>query len=989
MNTKIPPCLPFIFIIFLLSPLCGFSEEQNDFSLSAQETYASLIIKGEQSQLKGDFDLAIDVYEGALSQVRSTNDFPAQVNVYSKLGLLFWNTGNITKSLDYYNKALSLTGEGSPEAKKALRQAIDIATFYKEGKRFRFESLYQHSINSFNCAVVLAQKIESSEHLVKCFRQLGVTYWEMNDGKRFYQTTQQALALARSIRHKMEIGRCAFNIGLYFNDVSDYSQALKHYEDALSIFRDMNTVSDVSNCLVNMSDIYIQLGNYEKALLNLTDVLVIDRQLDDDLYVAMDLNNIGVVYRKKGLESDSSEDLLKGLTFFEESLFLSRQIQAKKIEVQCLNNMGTVYTDLEKYPEALRCLFLGLDIAEILNDKKEISSILLNMGTVYSNLRRFDQAIEVLVESIELAQLINEKNILWEAHAKAGYAFKEMNSFSPAVDHFKKSIHIIESIRSKIHLEELKASYFSSDERIDSYYRLVDIFFLMSQINPGQHHIKSAFETMEKAKARAFLDRLELSKIEKRRDIDPELLEREHNLMEEISKLNSTIITPGLDGNQKQKHMNRLKRLEQDLETLNRTVRLNSPSYANLKYPRTVSLEEAQSSLPDHSTAYFAYCIGKDCSYLFVITKEKMNVFPLPPADILREGIRNYLQIITDKDRFNFQEGYDLFTVLISPGLERGINRIVFIPDDILHYLPFETLLTQTDKSRWLVQDYRISYVPSITSFREIVLRERGNHQKKDLLSFGNPYLGEFEGPESRIDMLNREKAWEDFRLNPLDYSQLEVDRIATLFKKNKRDVYSGTEATETTVKRTALSDYKIVHFATHGQIDNRYPARSSILLSLNDDSSEDGFLQMREVYHLKFNADLVTLSACQTGLGRFIKGEGIEGINRAFFFAGASSVLMSLWAVNDQASYQFMQRFYSYLCSSESIVDALRRAKIEMIKSEALSHPFYWAGFVVSGETDKIIFPSRREKRVNFGVFLLIFAAAFFVAAKLSIALP
>ena len=958
--------------------------EADDFP--TQDEYASLVNKGEQSRLRGDFNLSIQCFEEAFVLAKRMDDLSGQVQTLSELGLLFWNIGQIDSSTLSYKKALSLTDKSMPEVQKELLSTIDIATLYKDGKHYRNQSQYQHSIASFEQAVALAQKINSKEHLVKCFRHLGVTYWEMNDVDRFYRTTKQALELAKAIHYRIEEARCSYNIGLYYNDIHDYSLALKYYEEALYIFRETNSLSNESDCLVNISDIYIQLGNYEKALQNLTDVLFIDRQLDDDLYVAMDLNNIGVIYRKKGLQSDRSEDLFKALTAFEESLFISRRIQEKKVEVQCLNNMGTVYTDLKKYSEALRSMFLGLEIAESLRDEEEVATLLLNMGTVYTKQGKYKQAAEVFDKVIELAYQINDKNILWEAHAKAGLAFKGMNNYSPALDHFNKSIDMIEDIRSKIHLEELKASYLGSDERIDSYYNLVDLLYHMSQEYSDQNHLKDAFETMEKAKARAFLDRLELSRIEFGKDVNPDLFDKEDELMEEISNINAALIKPGLNQEQKQEHLNKLNEFEQELETLNRKIRLSNPEYANLKYPLPVSLEEAQAYLPDGSTAYFAYCIGKNCSYTFVITRDKIKVFPLPPADTLRKDIKDYLQIISDRDSLNFTPGYKLFTLLIQPGLDHGINRIIFIPDDILHFLPFETLLTKKNSSRWLVQDYRVSYVPSITSFREILLRKKGENREKDILSFGNPYFGEYEGMENSYAALSLEDTRNDFRLNPLKYSQMEVEKIAALFLKNKRDVYTGEKATETSLKQAALVDYKIIHFATHGLIDNRNPARSAIVLSLRDQSSEDGFLQMREVFDLKMNADLVALSACQTGLGQFIKGEGIEGINRAFFFAGASSVLMSLWAVNDQASYQFMQRFYTHLRSSDSIVDALQRSKIEMINSEALSHPFYWAGFVVSGKADKVLFFSGSTKKVFQAILIaFIFGVSLLIASRSS----
>jgi CHAT domain-containing protein len=151
----------------------------------------------------------------------------------------------------------------------------------------------------------------------------------------------------------------------------------------------------------------------------------------------------------------------------------------------------------------------------------------------------------------------------------------------------------------------------------------------------------------------------------------------------------------------------------------------------------------------------------------------------------------------------------------------------------------------------------------------------------------------------------------------------------------------------------------------------------------LDNDKREDGFLQMREIYNLKLNSDLVTLSACQTGLGQFIRGEGIEGINRAFFYAGSSSVLMSLWAVNDQATSQLMERFYAYLRSSESIMNSLRRAKLEMINSDILSHPYYWAGFIVSGKADQTIFPKSKLKYILAGASIIFICGIFIVVLK------
>ncbi|MDH5744570.1 MAG: CHAT domain-containing protein, partial [Candidatus Aminicenantes bacterium] len=221
------------------------------------------------------------------------------------------------------------------------------------------------------------------------------------------------------------------------------------------------------------------------------------------------------------------------------------------------------------------------------------------------------------------------------------------------------------------------------------------------------------------------------------------------------------------------------------------------------------------------------------------------------------------------------------------------------------------------------------------------------------------------------------------FNFYRLKYSGTEIERISSLFKEKKEDIFIREAATEKQLKNLNLDDYKIIHFATHSLIDDKKPARSSIVLSLNSSDEEDGFIQMREIYNLNLNSDLITLSACQTGLGQFIKGEGIEGLNRSFFFAGASSVLMSLWAVNDQATYQLMERFYSHLRSSEPIANSLRNAKLEMISSEAVSHPYYWAGFIVSGKADQVVFPNVLGRWLLIGGSCLFVGGLFFIVVK------
>ena len=964
----------------------SFPIQKSDF----KDKYSEYFKQGKNFKLQGNYEKSIQYFIKAFNLAQENNDTENEVLSLIQLGVLYWNIGQLDKSFDSYQEALSLAEKGGiSKNKEAVLSYLQIYELYQAGKDHRSRGEYQESIENFEKAIESSREIASEEHEVKCLRQLSVTYSEIDDIDKLFSLSKEAIKIARKIKHKKEEGRISYNIGLYYDAIDNYSQSLWHYEEALKIARKLREYDDESNCLNNISNIYIHVGNYEKALNYLNSILKLDQEkLKEEAYVAMDLNNIGVTYQKKALHSDNKDDLYNALTSFKESLKIAKKIKAVKTEIQALTNMGMVKIELEDSPEALRYFNLGLEKAENTQDKEEIANILVNIGIVYSNQENYDLSIEYLQKAIDTASEIKGDKILWEAYFEIANSFMKQNNYQKSWENYKKSISHLEKIRSKIQLEELKASYLGTDKRIDTYYNMIDLLVQFDKSEPEKGHDIEAFHYMEKAKARAFLDRLEVSQINIYQGVDTELLNQEKELMKEISNINTTLLKPGLDLEQKKEIDNQIKLREEELEAIRREIRISSPAYANLKDPEIISLEQTQEQLLDNETAFFEYSLGKRKSYAFVITKRDLKIFLLPPAEEIQIQVNEYLKTITDKENEDFHLGYELFCTLVLPGLEKNINKLTFIPDDILHYLPFETLIiSQKKEKRWLIRDYKVSYAPSISSLRGIIQREGINGQKprKDILAFGDPYFGPGEEEESAREILKDFSSANSSSFSRLKYSGLEIEKIRALFKKAEINIFKREEATEEQLKKLNLSDYKIIHLATHCLIDNEKPARSSIVFSLADTSTEDGFLQMREIFNLKLNSDLVSLSACETGLGQFIRGEGIEGLNRAFFYAGASSVLMSLWAVHDQATSQFMERYYFHLRSSNSIMDSLRKTKLEMIDSDVLSHPYYWAGFVVTGNSDKIIYPSAAKKLIL--IILLIFliggASSFIIFKK------
>jgi len=948
-------------------------------NLDSEQKYSEYFILGENLKLQGDYEKSIEYFDKALSLAQKNNYKKGEIESLIKLGLLNWNIGKMKKSNSILNKALSVTEKSQINQKKdEVSEYIQIYEFYQAAKGYRRQEKYQNSIENFEKAIELARKIESEEHELKCLRELSITHIFLNEIDNFFSLNEDALKIARRIRNRQEQGRCLFNIGFYYrNKDNNYSQALRHYEEALSIARIIKDSEDESDCLTNIGEIYIQLGNYEKALEYQKNVLKIDQEkLKKDAFVAKDLNNIGVTYQKKyAFQSHDKDDLHNALANYEESLRIARKIKDVETEIDALTNIGMAYKDLESYPEALNYFKLSLEKAEISQDLEEIANLFINIGTIYAIQENYDLSLKYCQQAIDTASLTGKENILWEAYFEIANSYMRRGNQEKSLENYKKSISFIEKIRSRIQLEELKASYLASDKRIEAYQNLVNLLCKLSDSEPEKLHNVEAFDYLERAKARAFLDRLEVSQVNISQGVDIELLSLEDGLMKEISGLNLELFTPGL-GEEKEKSIKEQIRLcEERMEALKRKIRLSSPAYADIKYPQIITLEQAQKQMLDSKTAFFEYCLGKENSHAFVITKRKFKIFPLPRAKEIQEQVAEYLKAITDKENHDFKLGYELFTMLVLPGLDEKIEKLVFIPDDILHYLPFETLLSQKDRKRWLIEDYKIAYTPSISSLREIIQHGRLSEikPKKDLLAFGDPFFGSDEEGASARDTSETSRPVGAFNVSRLEYSGFEVERIASLFKKTKIDTFKRKEASEEKLKDLNLEDYKILHFATHCLIDDKKPDRSSIVLSIGNASSEDEILQMREVFNLKLNSDLVTLSACQTGLGQFIKGEGIEGLSRAFFYAGASSTLISLWAVHDQATSQFMERYYFHLRSSNSIMNALQKTKLEMINSDILSHPYYWAGFIITGNSDKIIYPSTTKKLILIFFLLLL----------------
>ncbi len=273
-------------------------------------------------------------------------------------------------------------------------------------------------------------------------------------------------------------------------------------------------------------------------------------------------------------------------------------------------------------------------------DKELKSLVLTNLGIVYAQLGNYEESTKYYQMAIDLASEIKGGKVLWEAYFELANSQKRQNNYAAALNNYKKSISVIENIRSRIDFEELKATFLGSERKIEAYHNIIDLLVKLHQEKQQNIFKNEAFYYLEKAKARAFLDSIEVSKINLTAGVGQKLLNREAELLNEISKIHTKLLTPQLTPQQRLEATRQLEAYEEQLESLKREIRTSSPAYASLRYPHTIMLDEAQKNLIDKETIVFAYVLGKENSYAFAITKENLKIFPLPGYRRIKELVQ-------------------------------------------------------------------------------------------------------------------------------------------------------------------------------------------------------------------------------------------------------------------------------------------------------------------------------------------------------------
>ena len=952
----------------------------------------------------------LEISKTGLEKSKAAGDLQYQCDFQGNVGLAYYSLMNYKEAISHIKMAITLS-DRTGKAKEKMRNLGNLALCYRDlhdfenalkydekalalsqqlkdrnseglwyrniGSIYQMMDEYEPAFEKYKKSLSIA--IEMGDKYTKWLALYGIAFSEYNLGN--YQNAldsyKKTLELAVETGNKWAECRCYNGIGSVYIEQGNYLNALEFNEKGLALASTTDDKACESYCLANIAIIYNSLGDRIKTIEYQKKALEVSRKTDDKYEIARQLTNIGSSYHGNG-------DYKAALKYYNESVKVLSEINDKLELSRTYGNLGDLMIELYEYDKAKDYLDKALNISRKLGSKSIMAYQLLNSGYLQYYRKNYKDSYKLFSEVLKYEKSTNVPELYWQAKYGQAMVLEKLNKPEKALELYTSAINKIEEVQRLLPVENYKSGFF--DNHIDIYQDAIALLSSLQKKYPEKNYNRLAFNFAERAKARAFLENLVESRINVNQGIDKGLKQQEQQILRNIAKKQKLLYNSTISNKKRKNIQSELREYGDSLEKVSRKIRTESAKYSSLFYPDSYDVDKIQHEVLKPHEYILEFSLGKKQSHLWLVSDDKFKFYDLPKKEVIEKKVKEYMHTIdqpvglTNPFSNHVSKGLEIFNLLLKQCIHEidSGSHLIIVADGILHYLPFESLITKEESSNesrlYLIEDFTLSYSPSSTSMA--FLNKKNNLHalnKKYLLAFGNPDFrtssgnlyaeltrGKTHNPEMNSDIVKETDIHtlyeeEGFNFYPLPFSGNEVTSISELFPKSQSVTYLKKEASEEALKHENLEQYKYIHFATHSLIEETLPLRSGIVLSTNDSSIEDGILQVNEIMNLKLNADMVVLSACQTARGKLYKGEGIVGISRAFFYAGASSVAVCLWNINDRSSARLMKDFYSGLVNGKDKKEALRQAKINMIHSEnkAYRHPYYWAPYIIVGNTN------------------------------------
>lgn len=820
-----------------------------------------------------------------------------------------------------------------------------------QGRRYADQGSYAQALAAFQLAMKFAERADFKPGLIRALVNVGYTQNLQGDYTQALESLKRAHTLAAAIDHQELVGISLNNMFVAYYRQGDYAQALELAQQALAIGERLKNKVMVSNLLNNIGGLYTAQGNPEQALEYYKKSLVIKQELGDKVTAARTLNNMGESYAHLG-------DYARAEDYFKQSLAFKEETGDRAGMATTIMNIGVAKQERGEYAGALEAFRKALALSEEVGNKLATVEVLYNIALVENLQGEFKKSLETNERAQTLARQIGDRESVWSLLVLAGEARRALGQPAEAERAFTESVEIIEALRAHAAGSEQDQQRFF-ENKISPYRSMVELLV-------SQNRATDALAYAERAKARVLLDVLHSGRINVTKAMRPEEQAQEKRLSSELTALNAQVAREEsrepADGARLAELKARLQKVRLEREAFETGLYAAHPELKIQRgEPRPVSLDDAHDLLPDARTALLEFVISNDKALLFVLTKGtgaavNLRAYTLAAgAKDLQARAERFRKSLAERNLDFGTEARELYEQLLAPAAKQleGKTALIIVPDGALWGLPFQALRTGGEK--FLVEEFAVAYAPSLTVLREMMKSRRkpahnavGNNA---LLAFGNPTIG--QQVTARAASLNMSE-----RLFPLPEAEKQVNQLAQLYGPARSRVYTGEAASEDKAK-TEAARFSVLQFATHAVLNDANPMYSHVVLSRPASGAEDGLLEAWEMMNLNISAELVVLSACETARGRVGAGEGVIGMTWALFVAGSPTTVVSQWKVESASTTELMLDFHKNLRggagnSKETLskAQALRQAALKLLRGGEYRHPFYWAGFVLIGDS-------------------------------------
>ncbi|MBV6622708.1 MAG: tetratricopeptide repeat protein [Rivularia sp. (in: Bacteria)] len=890
-----------------------------------------LLEQGNQQFNKGEIEAASQFWEQALKIYREIKDSRGEGTTLGNLGIVYNVLGDYEKAIEFYQQHLAI-------AKQIGDRAGESLALGNLGIAYTFLGDYKQAIEFYQQQLAIAKQIGDRAGISRVLGNLGLAYYNLGDYEKAIELLQQTSAISKELGDLGGEGKTLNNLGNAYRSQGDYEKAINSHQKSLAIFKQIGDRANESLALGNLGSAYDSQGNYKKAIDFYQQSLTILKQIGNRTYEGSVLGNLGGTYASLG-------DYKKAIEFYIESLEIAQELGYRNGEAKILSNLGNLYSELGDYKKAIELHQKSLVIAKEIGNRAGEAGTLVNLTGVHSSLGEYQKAIDLSQQALAIFKEIGDRAGEGNALGNLGYTYSSTGEYKKAIDFKQQALAIFKEIgdragegtvlnslgydlfksgnlaeAEKILKQGIKVWKFQrirqeKDEfKINIFEGQSNTYRTLQQVLIAQNKTDAALQVAESGRARAFVDLL-TNRLSPDGDIFS-ATEPTINQIKQIAKAqNSTLIQYSIIHDEfKIAGKQQWKQSELYIWVIKPTgeITFRKADLKHLWQKENTTLSELVSSTRK------SLGVGDD----------ERSIFDVKVKNPANEKIQ----------KESLQKLHQLLVTPIADLLPTDPNqRVTFVPQSDLFLVPFPALMD--NKGKYLIEKHTILTAPAIQVLeltrqqRERIKKLPGTNQKNALI-VGNPTMPSF----------NTKYGESGKQLSSLPGAKREAQAIAPLFNTK---ALTGDEATETTIK-AKLPQAGLIHLATHGLFDGFQGLQSSIALAPS--SQDNGLLTASEILDIKLNADLVVLSACNTGRGR-ITGDGVIGLSRSLISAGVPSVLVSLWSVPDSPTASLMTDFYQNLSKNPDKATALRQAMLTRMKQHP--NPRDWAAFTLIGEAE------------------------------------